>query len=107
MTKNDFILQAMISMAGNEKYVTIKECELNDGTVAEIPAIEDEIIYIDAEALANEAEKRMDCPFDNPGEDSKSERNKYLNTIAYNIEEHLDKLDVIADALEQYIRMKD
>ena len=107
MTKNEFILQAMLQMAANPKYVTIQECELNDGTVAEIPAIEDEIIYIDAEALANEAEKRMDCPFDNSGEDSKSERNKYLNTIAYNIEEHLDKLDVIADALEQYIRMKE
>ena len=100
MTKNDFILQAMISMAGNEKYVTVTERVDDEGNIVKFPSIEDECIYIDAEALANEAEKRMDSPFDNPGEDSKSERNKYLNTIAYNIEEHLDKLDVIADALE-------
>ena len=64
MTKKEFILRAMISMAANPKYVTIQKDEDENGDIVEYPAIEDEIIFIDAEALANEAEKRMDDPFD-------------------------------------------
>ena len=54
----------MISMAANPKYVTIQKDEDENGDIVEYQAIEDEIIFIDAEALANEAEKRMDDPFD-------------------------------------------
>lgn len=64
MTKKEFILRAMISMAANPKYVTIQKDEDENGDIVEYQAIEDEIIFIDAEALANEAEKRMDDPFD-------------------------------------------
>ena len=43
MTKNDFILQAMLQMAGNEKYVTIDKGE--DGTL--FPTLQEECIFID------------------------------------------------------------
>lgn len=102
MTKNDFILQAMLQMAGNEKYVTIDKGE--DGTLS--PTLQEECIFIDAEALANEAEKRMDKPFDEPQENQTFSNNDHLMTIANNIDEHLDKLDLIANALELYLNRR-
>lgn len=102
MTKNDFILNAMLQMASNKRYVNIEKDE--DGIP--FPSLDAECIYIDAEALANEAEKRMDNPFDEPQDMPTFSNKESLMTIANNIDEHLDKLDVIADALEQYIRMK-
>ena len=102
MTKNDFILHAMLQMASNKKYVNIEKGD--DGIP--FPSLDAECIYIDAEALAHEAEKRMDCPFDEPQDVPTFSNKESLMTIANNIDEHLDKLDVIADALEQYIRMK-
>lgn len=86
MTKNEFILRAMLQMAANPKYVTIKKDEDKNGDIVEYPAIDDEIIFIDAEALANEAEKRLDKPFENEGEtpleiisDSLDDIRSYLN----------------------------
>ena len=102
MTKNDFILQAMLQMACNEKYVNIEKGE--DGV--RFPSLDVECIYIDAEALSHEAEKRMDCPFDEPQEAPTHSNNEHLLTIANNIDEHLNKLDAIADALEMYLKMK-
>lgn len=64
MTKIEIILRAMLQMAANPKYVTIQKDEDENGDCVEYPAIDEEIIFIDAEALANEAEKRMDDPFD-------------------------------------------
>ena len=92
----------MLQMANNKKYVNIEKDE--DGIP--FPSLDTECIYIDAEALAHEAEKRMDCPFDEPQDAPTFCNNDHLMTIANNIDEHLDKLDVIADVLEQYIRMK-
>lgn len=67
MTKNDFILQTMLQMAANPVYVTTKRIVDENDVIHEFPAIEEELIYIDAEALANEAEKRLDKPFDDLG----------------------------------------
>jgi hypothetical protein len=67
MTKNDFILHAMLQMAANPVYVTTKRIVDENDVIHEFPAIEEELIYIDAEALANEAEKRLDKPFDDLG----------------------------------------
>lgn len=64
MTKKEFILNAMLQMAANPKYVENKSEEDENGDVVVFPTIDEEIIFIDAEALANEAEKRMDKPFD-------------------------------------------
>lgn len=89
----------MLQMAGNEKYVTIDKGE--DGTL--FPTLQEECIFIDAEALANEAEKRMDKPFDEPQENQTFSN---LMTIANNIDEHLDKLDLIANALELYLNRR-
>lgn len=76
----------MLQMAANPKYVTIKKDEDKNGDIVEYPAIDDEIIFIDAEALANEAEKRLDKPFENEGEtpleiisDSLDDIRSYLN----------------------------
>ena len=54
----------MLQMAANPEYVRTKSDEDENGDTVEFPAIDEEIIFIDAEALANEAEKRMDKPFD-------------------------------------------
>ena len=94
MTKKEFILNAMLQMAANPKYVTIKKDEDENGDIVEYPAIDDEIIFIDAEALANEAEKRMDHPFDNEPEGE-----------SYTIGEHLqnitEKLGDIEEEMER------
>ena len=63
MTKKEFILRAMLQMAANPKYVEIKKENDDKGQPVTFPAIDEEIIFIDAEALANEVEKRMDNPF--------------------------------------------
>ena len=102
MTKNDFILQAMLQMAGNQKYLTFDKDE--DGTL--FPTLQEECIFIDAEALANEAERRMDKPFDEPQWNQTFSNNDHLMTIANNIDEHLDKLDLIANALELYLNRR-
>ena len=106
MTKYEFILQAMLQMAANPKYVTIVERVDDDEKIVKFPSIDAECVFIDAEALANEAEKRLYAPFDEPQDGPTYNNNEQLRSIAENIDEHLDKLDVIADALEQYIRGK-
>ena len=106
MTRNDFILQAMLQMAANPQYATIQERVDDKGKIVKFPSLEEEIIFIDAEALACEAENRMDNPFDEPQETPTFSNNEHLRVMANNIDEHLDKLDMIADMLEQYIRMK-
>lgn len=67
MTKNEFILKAMLQMAANPKYVEIKKENDDKGQPVTFPAIDNEIIFIDAEALAREAEKRLGEPFDEDG----------------------------------------
>ena len=85
MTKKEFILNAMLQMAANPKYVTIKKDEDENGDIVEYPAIDDEIIFIDAESLANEAEKRMDKPFD----DDTYEKDESLKTTVQEIAKYL------------------
>lgn len=85
MTKKEFILNAMLQMAGNPEYVTIKKDEDENGDIVEYPAIDDEIIFIDAEALANEAEKRMNKPFD----DDTYEKDESLKTTVQEIAKNL------------------
>lgn len=97
MTKNDFILQAMLQMAANEKYVEFPKGD--DGT--EFPSLCIECIYIDAEALANEAEKRMDEPFDEPQTPPTFGNNELLRNISEHIEEMKDSMSNIADTLEK------
>lgn len=94
MTKKEFILKAMLQMAANPKYVEIKKENDDKGQPVTFPAIDDEIIFIDAETLANEAEKRMDHPFDNEPEGE-----------SYTIGEHLqnitEKLGDIEEEMER------
>ena len=85
MTKKEFILNAMLQMAANPKYVETKSEEDENGDVVEFPAIDDEIIFIDAEALANEAEKRMNKPFD----DDTYEKDESLKTTVQEIAKNL------------------
>ena len=54
----------MLQMAGNKEYVETRFEKDEDGNTVAFPSLMEEIIFIDAEALANEAEKRMDEPFD-------------------------------------------
>ena len=61
MTKNEFILNAMLQMAANPKYVGIEPSD--DDPEVMYQSLNVECIFIDAEALANEAEKRLDNPF--------------------------------------------
>ena len=85
MTKKEFILNAMLQMAANPKYVETKSEEDENGDVVEFPAINEEIIFIDAEALANEAEKRMNKPFD----DDTYEKDESLKTTVQEIAKYL------------------
>lgn len=64
MTKKDFILKAMLQLAANKEYVETKFDKDEEGNTVAFPSLDVECIFIDAEALANEAEKRMDDPFD-------------------------------------------
>ena len=89
MTKKEFILNAMLQMAANPKYVEIKKENDDKGQPVTFPAIDDEIIFIDAEALANEAEKRMDKPFD----DDDFEDRMPLKTAIQNIAEKLGDIE--------------
>ena len=89
MTKKEFILRAMLQMAGNTEYVKTKSEEDENGDVVEFPSIDEEIIFIDAEALANEAEKRMDKPFD----DDDFEDRMPLKTAIQNITEKLSDIE--------------
>ena len=94
MTKKEFILKAMLSMAANTEYVETKFNEDENGNTVAFPALMTEIIFIDAEALANEAEKRMDRPF----EDGSFESDKSLKTVIEHIEESLcNPLTVVID----------
>ena len=96
MTKNDFILQAMLQLAANEKYVDFEKGE--DGV--KFPSLDTECIYIDAEALAMEAEKRMDAPFDEELEKPSFSSNELLRNIANHVEDMKDSLFGIADTLK-------
>ena len=94
MTKKEFILRAMLQMAANPKYVEIKKENDDKGQPVTFPAIDEECIFIDAEALANEAEKRMDNAF----EDGSFESDKSLKTVIEHIEESLcNPLTVVID----------
>ena len=85
MTNKEFILNAMLQMAANPKYVETQKDEDENGDVVTYPAILDEIIFIDAEALANEAEKRMNKPFD----DDTYEKDESLKTTVQEIAKYL------------------
>jgi hypothetical protein len=98
MTKNDFILKAMLQMAANEKYVNIEKAE--DDENAEFPSLDIECIFIDAEALADEAEKRLDDPFDQPVDKPSYSDNEYMGSISVHIEEIKDALEDILETLE-------
>ena len=94
MTKKEFILNAMLQMAANPKYVGTKSEEDENGDVVEFPSIDEEIIFIDAEALANEAEKRMDKPFD----DDTYEKDESLKTTVQEIAKYLaGPMNVVID----------
>ena len=64
MTYNDFVLQAMLSLAANPNYV--ESCISDDEGLEGVrfQSLDVQNIFIDAEALANEAKKRLDLPFD-------------------------------------------
>ena len=94
MTKNEFILKAMLQMAANTEYVETKFDKDENGNRVAYPSLLEEIIFIDAVALANEAEKRLDNPFDEEPEGE-----------SYTIGEHLqnitDKLGDIEEEMER------
>lgn len=98
MTKNDFILKAMLQMAANEKYVNIEKAE--DDENVEFPSLDTECIFIDAEALADEAEKRLDDPFDQPVEKPSYSDSEHLGNISAHLEEIKDALGDISETLE-------
>ena len=85
MTKKEFILRAMLQMATNPKYVETQKDDDENGDIVTYPAILDEIIFIDAEALANEAEKQMNKPFD----DDTYEKYESLKTTVQEIAKYL------------------
>lgn len=97
MTKNDFILQAMLRLAANEKYVDFERGE--DGT--EFPSLDVECIFIDAEALAGEAEKRMDSPFDEEHQKPSYSGNEHLRNISEHLESMKDDLEEITRLLSE------
>ena len=98
MTKNDFILKAMLQMAANEKYVNFEKAE--DDENVEFPSLDIECIFTDAEALADEAEKRLDDPFDQPVEKPSYSYNEHLGNISAHLEEIKDALGDISETLE-------
>lgn len=89
MTKKEFILKAMLQMAANTEYVKTRFSELENGDQLAFPALNTEVIFIDAEALANEAEKRMDKPFD----DDDFEDRMPLKTAIQSIAEKLSDIE--------------
>ena len=93
MTKSEFYLRAMLSLAANPKYVEIKSEEDENGNVVQFPTIDEEIIFIDAEALAKEAEKRMENPFDDDDFEDREPLKTILQKICTNMEDIRDSLN--------------
>ena len=94
MTKKEFILKAMLQMAANTEYVETKFDKDEKGNTVAFPALLTEIIFIDAEALANEAEKRIDHPFDNEPEGESYTIGEHLRNITEklcDIEEEIER----------------
>ena len=90
MTKSEFYLRAMLSLAANPKYVEMAKDE--DDPNEEFPALLDEIIETDAEALLKTAETWWPEAFDKE-DDVKDSTNSILTEIR-------DKLDGIRDSLD-------
>ena len=95
MTKTDFILQAMLQLAANPKYV--EECAVEDIPEVTYPSLMEESIFIDAEALAEEAEKRLDNPFDREDNGPR----KTMQSIAESLEGIDRQVGGLNDALDR------
>ena len=94
MTRTEFFLKAMLQMAANPKYVEIKKENNDKGQPVTFPALDIEIVAIDAEALTREAEKAWNNPFDNEPEGESFTIGEHLQNIT-------EKLSDIEEEMER------